>query len=106
MTQFIDVLVTCPDRDAAEAIARACVGERLAACANIGGEVASIYRWKGAIEQAGEIPLFLKTRASMFEKLAARIRSLHPYEVPCIVAMELAHLDPAYVKWLEEETGD
>jgi periplasmic divalent cation tolerance protein len=104
MNRFIDVLVTCPDRAVAEAIARACVEARLAACANIGGEIASIYRWKGAIEQAGEVPLFLKTRAQLFEKLAARVKSLHPYEVPCVVATELTHLDPAYAKWLEDET--
>jgi len=104
MTQFIDVLITCPDRACAESIARACVEARLAACANIGGEIASIYRWKGAIEQAGEVPLFLKTRAQLFEKLATRVKSLHPYEVPCIVATELSYLDPAYAKWLEEGT--
>jgi periplasmic divalent cation tolerance protein len=105
MIKFIDVLITCPDRACAEAIAAACIGERLAACANIGGEIASMYRWKGAIEQAGEVPLFLKSRAHLFEKLAARVKSLHPYKVPCIVAMELSHLDPAYANWLEEETG-
>jgi periplasmic divalent cation tolerance protein len=102
--RFIDVLITCPDRAAAEAIARACIEARLAACASIGGEITSIYRWKGAIEHAGEVTLFLKTRAQLFDRLAARAKSLHPYEVPCIVAMELCDLDPAYAKWLEEET--
>jgi len=103
--RFIDVLVTCPDRATAETIARACIDERLAACANIGGEIASIYRWKGAIEQSAEIPLLLKTRASLFDRLSARVKALHPYEVPCIVATEFVALDSAYAAWLEEETG-
>jgi periplasmic divalent cation tolerance protein len=103
--RFIDVLITCPDRAVAETIARACIDERLAACANIGGEIASIYRWKGAIEQANEIPLLLKTRTSLFDRLSARAKALHPYEVPCIVATEFFALDVAYAAWLEQETG-
>jgi periplasmic divalent cation tolerance protein len=103
--RFIDVLVTCPDRALAETIARACVEEHLAACANIGGEIASIYRWKGAIEQAAEIALLLKTRADLFDRLSARVKELHSYEVPCIVATEFVALDSAYAAWLEAETA-
>ena len=101
----IDVLVTCPDRTSAESIARACVEKRLAACANIGGEIGSIYRWKGVIESATEVALFLKTRADLFDRLSTQVKALHPHEVPCIVAVDLTHLDPAYAKWLEENTG-
>ena len=103
--QFIDVLVTCPDRACAEAIARACVRERLAACANIGAAIFSVYAWKGAVEEAEEVPLLLKTRAGLFERLSQRLKTLHPYEVPCIVAMEFAAVEPEYARWLEEETG-
>ncbi len=106
MVNFIDVLITCPDRKTADAIAHACVAERLAACANIGGPISSVYRWKGAVEEAEEIALFVKTRAALFEKLATRVKSLHPYETPCIVATELAQLDSAYAAWLDAETGD
>lgn len=102
--QFIDVLITCPDRDSAEAIARACVGERLAACANIGAGVTSLYTWKGKVEQADEIPLLLKTRAALFDALSARVRALHPYEVPCIIATEMVRVDEAYARWMEEVT--
>ncbi len=101
---FIDVLITCPDRATAETIARACLGERLAACANIGGDIASIYRWNGAIETASEISLMLKTREALFDKLCARVKSLHPYKVPCIIATELTKVEPAYAAWLEAET--
>jgi periplasmic divalent cation tolerance protein len=105
MADFIDVLITCPDRRTAETIARACVEERLAACANISGPIASVYRWKGAMEEAEEVPLFLKTRRSLFETLSARVKGLHPYEVPCIVAMDLTLVDPVYADWLRAETG-
>ncbi len=103
--QFIDVMITCPDRETALAIGCACVAERLAACANIGGEIISVYRWKGAIEEAGEIALLLKTRAASFDALAARIRALRPYETPCIISTELVAIDPDYAAWLEAETG-
>ncbi len=102
--QFIDVLVTCPDRQVASRIARTLVDERLAACANIGEAIESIYRWKDAIEEANEFPLLLKTRASLFERLSERVKSIHPYEVPCIVAMDLVAVEPAYAAWLEAET--
>ena len=102
--QFIDVLVTCPDRASAEAIARACVSERLAACANIGSGMTSIYWWKDVVEQAEETPLLLKTRAGLFERLSQRVKALHPYDVPCIIATELAAVEPDYAAWLEAET--
>lgn len=105
MANFIDVTITCPDRTTAETIGRACVEERLAACANIGAPLASVYRWKGVIEEAEEVPLFLKTRAELFQTLSTKVKSLHPYEIPCIVATELAQVDPAYAAWLDEETG-
>lgn len=101
---FIDVLIPCPDRTSAEAIARACINERLAACASIGGEVSSIYRWRGQVESAEETVLTLKTRFSLFGKLSGRARELHPYEVPCIIASEIVAIDAAYAAWLEAET--
>lgn len=103
--RFIDVLVTCPDSSVAETVARACVNERLAACANIGGGISSIYSWKGEIEQADEVPLLLKTRAALFDALRMRIKALHPYEVPCIVATEMVAVDEAYATWMEEATS-
>jgi periplasmic divalent cation tolerance protein len=105
MKRFVDVWVNCPDAEVAARVAEACVTERLAACANIFGPIDSIYRWKGAIERAAEIPLLLKSRADLFEKLSARVKSLHPYEVPSIIATEIELIDPAYAKWLEEEMG-
>jgi periplasmic divalent cation tolerance protein len=101
---IIDILVTCPDRPLAMRIAEALVGERLAACASIGGSVTSLYRWRGAVEQAEEVSLLLKTRAERFSEAAARIRSLHPYETPCIIATPIVAADPDYEAWVEAET--
>ncbi len=102
--RFVDVWVNCPDRETAEKIAETLVTEKLAACANIFAPISSIYRWRGAIERADEVPLLLKTRAGLFESLSVRVNELHPYEVPSIVATELAIVEDAYAQWLAEET--
>jgi len=106
MARFIDVWVNCPDRATAEAIASACVGERLAACANILAPISSVYRWKGAVERAEEDPLVLKTRTELFDALAAHVKAGHPYEVPSIVATDLPHVEQDYADWLRQETRE
>ena len=103
---LVDVWVNCPDRETAERIAEACVAARLAACANLLAPVSSIYRWKGAVERAEEVPLLLKTRAALFDRLAARVKALHHYEVPSIVATALPQAEAAYAAWLVEETRE
>ncbi|WP_309086149.1 divalent-cation tolerance protein CutA [Chelativorans sp.] len=104
--RFIDIWVNCPDRGTAERIAEVCVSERLAACANILAPIASRYRWKGAVEQADEIPLLLKTRAEHFNAVCEAVRPLHPYEVPSITATDISHIDQAYADWLRAETKE
>jgi periplasmic divalent cation tolerance protein len=103
---FIDVWVNCPDRDVAEAIATGCVEEKLAACANIMAPVRSIYRWQGKTETADEVPLLLKTRAGLFEAVAAHVKRRHPYEVPSIVAAQLPFVESDYADWMRHETRD
>jgi periplasmic divalent cation tolerance protein len=106
MAHFIDIWINCPDRATAEKIADACIGERLAACANIFAPIASRYRWKGAVEAAEEVPLLLKTRAEHFEAICEAVRPLHPYEVPSITATEISHVDQPYADWLRRETRE
>ncbi len=101
---FVDVWVNCPNRETAERIAEACIDARLAACANIFAPIWSIYRWQGAVERAEEIPLLFKTRRNLFDALATQVRSLHPYEVPSIVATDIVAIDTAYADWLKAET--
>jgi periplasmic divalent cation tolerance protein len=104
MADVISVYVTTASAEEAERIGRALVDERLAACANVIPGVVSIYRWEGAVQRDHEAALVLKTRAALFERIAARVRALHGYEQPCIVAWPIAHVDPGYRRWLEQET--
>jgi len=100
------VLTNLPDRKAALALANALVEAKLAACVNVLGECTSIYRWKGVVENAAEIPLLIKTAASRYAALEAVIRKLHPYELPEIIAVPLAHGLPGYLQWVVTEVSE
>ncbi len=95
---------TCPDRDSADRIARVLVDERLAACASVVGDVRSTYRWQGAIEQAEEVLLLIKTSAARLPALLERIPQLHPHEVPEVLAVAVAAGNPEYLAWIDAET--
>jgi len=95
--------VTVPPESAAD-IARTLVEERLAACANIGAPIRSLYRWKGGIAREPETPLLLKTRAELFAPLAARLKDLHPYETPAVLRLDVAEADADYLAWIGAET--
>ncbi|MGH7917463.1 MAG: divalent-cation tolerance protein CutA [Candidatus Binataceae bacterium] len=92
------------DPEQAAAMARALVGERLAACVNIVGPVRSVYRWREAIEDESEYMLVVKTRARLFAKLEHRVRELHSYEVPEIITVPISAGSKPYLKWLRETT--
>lgn len=76
------------------------VEERLAACVNVLSGVRSIYPWQGAVAESEEVLLIIKTTAASFERLATRIRSLHSYDVPEIIACAVDRGDSAYLAWL------
>ena len=101
--KLVEIVINCPDRATAERIAERLVGARLAACANMGGGIDSIYRWQGAVERASEVPLLLKTRASRFDAVAAEAAALHPWEEPAITAVEFV-ATPSYRDWVLAET--
>lgn len=103
--EFAVVLVTAPDADTARTLARTLVDERLIACANIVGPVASIYRWQGAVEETMEQMLVLKARRSDIGPLTARIEALHPYEVPEVLVVPLVAGAGAYLAWLADATN-
>jgi periplasmic divalent cation tolerance protein len=98
------VLTTLPDRDAAGTLARSLVADRLAACVSIGAPVESIYHWRGAIETSTEVPLTVKTRADLFDAVAAAIRARHPYELPEILAVPITDGADDYLAWIDAET--
>lgn len=99
---------TCPDPDTAQRIADALVAERLAACVNLVPGLRSVYRWQGAIQTADEVLLLIKTTDARLAALTARIQGLHPYELPEVIAVEVAGGLAAYLDWVAEQarTGD
>lgn len=97
-------LCTCPDAGTAARLARTLVSERLAACVNVVGGVASTYRWNGAVETADEVLLVIKTTAERFDAMQARLVAEHPYEVPEVLAIDPVAGFAPYVAWLADET--
>ncbi|MCX7892050.1 MAG: divalent-cation tolerance protein CutA [Burkholderiales bacterium] len=98
------VLTNLPDRESADRLARALVEARVAACVNVLSPARSVYRWKGAVETAEEFPVLVKTARDRYAELERTIRSLHPYELPEIVAVDVEAGLPAYLEWVEAET--
>lgn len=98
------VFTTLPDAASAERLARELVAARLAACVSIQAPCRSIYRWQGAVETATEVPLICKTSTARVTELVARVKDLHPYELPEIVTVRVADGLPAYLDWVAAET--
>lgn len=98
------IYITAPNRDQALELAQALVGERLAACANLLGPITSVYWWGGKLNEEAEVALVLKTRADLVEALTARVRELHPYDCPCVVALPIDGGNPAFLSWIAAET--
>jgi len=104
-TEYIQVFTTVEKREDADRIASEAVRKRVAVCAQILGPIRSIYWWKGKVEEAGEWLCVLKTRKDLFPALEKEIKSLHPYEVPEIIALPIVAGSEAYLKWIESETS-
>ncbi len=102
MTECCQVTTTVDAREVADRLAAQMVEERLAACAQVQGPIASVYRWQGAVERATEWYCRFKTTRERVPELEDRLRALHPYEVPEIIAVPIVSGDPAYLAWIEE----
>ena len=98
------VLLTAPDRDVAERLAHTLVSERLAACVNLVPGVQSVYRWEGVINQDEEVLLVAKTRSERSDALTARVRELHPYDLPETVVLTAVGGSAEYLDWIRAET--
>jgi periplasmic divalent cation tolerance protein len=99
------VLTTVPDDAAARRIAESLVAERFAACVTVLGQARSTYRWQGGVESADELPLLVKTTAARWPALRDRLRELHPYDVPEMLAWRASDGWPAYLDWVRSGTG-
>ncbi len=104
MTEFIIVLITARKEEEAAEIAKDIVAGKLAACVNIIRDVRSIYRWKGKTEDEGEVLMVVKTKRALFQDLTKRVKELHRYTVPEIVALPIVEGSEEYLGWLKEET--
>jgi periplasmic divalent cation tolerance protein len=104
MSDPIVVLVTCASEEEATNIAKTLVEERFAACVNIISRIRSIYRWEGKIWDEKEWMLITKTQRKRFEDLEKKVKSLHSYSVPEIIALPIVEGFASYLKWLEENT--
>jgi periplasmic divalent cation tolerance protein len=96
---------TFPNREKALSVARVLVEKRLVACVNLYDNILSVYRWQETIQQEQEVALMAKTREGKVSSAMETLKSLHPYEVPCIVAYPVAEGFPPFLQWVADETG-
>ncbi|MBL8628839.1 MAG: divalent-cation tolerance protein CutA [Rhodospirillaceae bacterium] len=102
--EYVMVYVVAANMDEARSIANVLVASRLAACVNILGSVTSVYRWEGKIEEATEVVLVAKTQAALFDDVRGKVKDIHSYAVPCIVAYPMADGHGPYLNWIHNQT--
>jgi len=100
------VLITASSPDEGARIAEALVSERLAACVNRVDGISSVYWWKGKMERESECLLIAKTRGELVERLIARVKEMHSYSVPEVIALPIEAGNPDYLMWIAEETKE
>jgi periplasmic divalent cation tolerance protein len=99
------VLVTASSEEEGARIGRTLVEERLIACANLVGPIRSIYRWQGKVEDEREHLVLMKARRDDVERIAARVKALHSYDVPEVLALPVVGRAAGYLAWLVESTA-
>ncbi len=107
MAEFVEgivVLITAPPGEAADKISRKILEDKLAACVNQVPQIRSLYWWEGKINDDSETLLIVKTTRSLFQKLVQAVKSVHPYEVPEIIALPIMDGSESYLKWIAEAT--
>jgi periplasmic divalent cation tolerance protein len=104
MADFMQVVTTVDSEEAAERLARGITGARLAACVQIVGPIRSLYWWQGALDDAREWQLIIKTTTARLGELEAHIKANHPYETPEITATEIPWGSQEYLGWISAET--
>ncbi len=102
--EVVLLISNAPDEQTALGIAEALVDEGLAACVNVLAPCRSVYRWQGKVEQAREVPLLVKTVAARVPALIARVRELHPYELPEVITVPVVDGLRPYLDWVVEST--
>jgi periplasmic divalent cation tolerance protein len=101
----IVVFITASNEEEGVIIAKTLVQERLAGCVNIIKEIRSIYMWEGKVEDEKEVLMVAKTQKSLFEQFSKRVKELHSYTVPEIIALQVVEGSADYLRWLKDITG-
>ncbi|MCU7928609.1 MAG: divalent-cation tolerance protein CutA [Candidatus Thiodiazotropha sp. (ex Dulcina madagascariensis)] len=104
-TPLLLILCTAPDRKTALSLSRTLVEQDLAACVNLTAPVTSVYRWQEQIEQSDEILLLIKTTKKRYREVESTLRTLHPYELPEIIAVPVEQGLDGYLDWVERCTN-
>ena len=105
MSSELVVFVTAPDVDHARQIAKELVSQHLAACVNIIPAIESIYTWNGQTEMSAETLMVIKTTDACYQRLEERVKALHPYTTPEVVALRIERGLPSYLSWLRDSTA-
>ena len=105
-SEHLLILCTCPDKETATELGNRLVDDGLAACVNLVPGITAIYQWQGKREQGNEILLLIKTRRSRYQEVEETIARTHPYELPEVIAVPIAHGLPAYLGWVDSITGN
>lgn len=101
-----EIVITDADADRLTALTRALVEERLVACGQLAAPIRSVYRWEGAVHDEPEARVALHTRRSLADAVVARAGELHAYDVPCVLVLPVAGGNPAYLRWIVQETRE
>ncbi|MGZ0076155.1 divalent-cation tolerance protein CutA [Methylomonas sp. YC3] len=99
------ILCTCPDLEVADKLAGTLITQKLAACVNILPGVRSVYEWQGEIETAQEHLLLIKSHQDRYAAIEATLKSLHPYQLPEIIAVAIENGSLDYLKWIDSCLG-
>ncbi len=102
--RYLVVFITTEDQDEGAKIAKALVEEEVVACVNMIKEVSSVFKWKGKVEEEAECLLVVKTRTERFHELVRRVKELHSYDVPEVIALPIVEGNTPYLQWIDEVT--
>lgn len=101
---LVIVYITAPSMEIAQLLAQSLVEQRLAACVNLVGSIQSVYLWQGSLHQDEEVLMVVKTRRTHLDTIADVLRTLHPYDLPELIAFPVVGGSPAYLDWVEQST--
>ncbi|MCS6904016.1 MAG: divalent-cation tolerance protein CutA [Bacteroidia bacterium] len=99
--EYIIVYIPCPTKENAEKIGYELVAQKLAACINIVSEIQSSYWWENKVQQDKEALLLVKSKLALFSSLEQKVKELHPYKVPCIIALPIIQGNQSYLEWMD-----